>query len=88
LNNSTVPGLAATAAAQFTAGGWTVTRSGNYTNNIISTCAYYDPSVTGAQTSAEALQRQFPKILRVKARFAQLPSGPIVVVLTSDYVGG
>ena len=44
-----------------------------------------DPSVTGAQAAAEALQSQFPAIKRVKERFGGLPGGPIVVVLTSDY---
>jgi len=31
------------------------------------------------------LQQQFPAIKRVKERFAELPPGPIVIVLTSDY---
>jgi hypothetical protein len=88
LNNSTVPKLADTAAAQFQAGGWTVTRFGNYTEQTLSTAAYYDPQVSGAEAAALALQQQFPKIRRVLARYSTLPSSPIVVVLTSDYVGG
>ena len=45
LNNTNKTGLADTAAGRFRAGGWTVTSTGNLVNNIISTCAYYDPNV-------------------------------------------
>jgi hypothetical protein len=91
VNNTTVTGLAAQAAQRFEAGGWTVTSVGNYQNSILSTCAYYDPSVSGAKAAATALQRQYPTIKRVEPRFAPspeaepLPSGPVVVVLTPDY---
>jgi hypothetical protein len=85
LNNTTVQGLAQRAAQRFESGGWTVTSYDNYQNDILSTCAYYDPSVPGAQAAAEALQQQYPMIKRVKPRFTDLPAGPIVVVLTPDY---
>jgi hypothetical protein len=85
LNNTTVTGLAEQAAQRFTDGGWTVTSFGNYQNDILSTCAYYDPSVPGAREAAQALQRQYPTIKRVQPKFAELPAGPIVVVLTPDY---
>ncbi|WP_375497470.1 LytR C-terminal domain-containing protein [uncultured Jatrophihabitans sp.] len=85
LNNTTIAGLAKQAAIRFEAGGWTVTSSGNLTNNIVSTCAYYDPSVSGAKAAAEALRAQYPTIKRVEPKFAELPSGPVVVVLTPDY---
>lgn len=85
LNNTTVGGLAATAAHRFESGGWTVTSYGNYQNDILSTCAYYDPSSAGARAAARALQRQFPTIKRVEPKFAELPEGPVVVVLTPDY---
>ena len=85
LNNTTTTGLAAGAEARFEAGGWTVTHIGTIKNDILSTCAYYDPSEPGAQAAAEALQAQFPNVKRVQPRFAELPSGPIVVVLTWDY---
>jgi hypothetical protein len=62
-----------------------VTSTGNLVNSIISTCAYYDPNVEGAQAAATALQAQFPAIKRVVPKFAELPAGPIVVVLTADY---
>ena len=85
LNNTTVTGLAHRAAQRFEQGGWTVTSYANYQNDIVSTCAYYDPADAGAKAAAKALQQQYPAIKRVKARFAELPSGPIVVVLTPDY---
>ena len=85
LNNTTISGLAQQAAQRFEQGGWTVTRYDNYQNDILSTCAYYDPSVPGAKTAADALQAQYPTIKRVKPKFPGLPSGPVVVVLTPDY---
>jgi hypothetical protein len=85
LNSTSKSGLAETAAGRFRAGGWTVTSTGNLVNNIISTCAYYDPAVPNAQAAANALKTQFPTIKRVVAKFSGLPAGPIVVVLTSDY---
>jgi putative intracellular protease/amidase len=85
LNNTTIKGLATQAAARFESGGWKVTSSGNLTNEIISTCAYYDAADPQAKAAAEALQAQYPVIKRVEPKFPQLPSGPVVVVLTPDY---
>jgi LytR cell envelope-related transcriptional attenuator len=85
LNNTSKTGLADTAAGRFKAGGWTVSSTGNLSNDILSTCAYYDPSVANAQAAATELKTQFPAIKRVAAKFSGLPAGPIVVVLTSDY---
>ncbi|MFN2518125.1 MAG: LytR C-terminal domain-containing protein [Jatrophihabitantaceae bacterium] len=85
LNNTRVAGLAVQAKARFEAGGWTVTSTGNLTDDILSTSAYFDPAVPGAEAGARALQAQFPTIKRVVPKFAQLPPGPIVVVLTPDY---
>ncbi|MBV9594145.1 MAG: LytR C-terminal domain-containing protein [Actinobacteria bacterium] len=85
LNNTNKSGLAETAANRFRAGGWTVSSTGNLDNDIASTCAYYDPSVSGAQAAATALQQQFPSIKRVKPKFSPMPAGPIVVVLATDY---
>jgi hypothetical protein len=85
LNNTNKTGLADTAAARFRAGGWTVASTGNLSNNIVSTVAYYDPAVANAQQAALALQTQFPAVKRVVAKFAGLPDGPIIVVLTADY---
>jgi hypothetical protein len=86
LNQTTTPNLAGDAAARFRAGGWKIasTQEG-YRNDVITTTAYYDPSVAGAKRAAQALRHQYPTIHRVTTRFAQLPPGPVVVVLTSDY---
>jgi hypothetical protein len=85
LNNTKTTNLASQAAQTFEQGGWTVSSTGNLSQDILSTCAYYDPDVTGAQAAAEALMAQFPAIKRTKEKFGALPAGPIVVVLTSDY---
>jgi LytR cell envelope-related transcriptional attenuator len=85
LNNTSTEGLATTAKQRFEAAGWTVTSTGNIVNDILSTCAYYDPSDPANQQAALELQREFPAIKRVKERFPELPPGPIVVVLTTDY---
>jgi cytoskeletal protein RodZ len=88
LNNTTTHGLAADAAHRFEAGGWTVTKYGNLKNDIRSTCAYYEAGNLAAKTAAKALQAQYPTIKRVEPKFPQLPSGPVVVVLTPDYSAG
>jgi hypothetical protein len=84
-NNTGAVGLAQTAAARFQANGWPVSELSNFTGDIISTCAYYDPSNPANQAAAVELQKEFPAIKRVKERFSGLPSAPIVVVLTRDY---
>lgn len=88
LNNTTTPGLASLAAQRFKAGGWTVSGTGNLTNDIASTCAYYEAGNTQAEAAAKALQIQFPTIKRVREKFSGLPAGPVVVVLTPDYSTG
>ena len=85
LNNTTTPHLASDAATLFEQAGWKVTSYGNYSNNIASTCAYYDPSVPGAEQAALLLQSEFPSIVRVRPKFSGLVAGPIVVVLTPDF---
>jgi LytR cell envelope-related transcriptional attenuator len=85
LNNTTISGLAKDAASRFRAGGWTVTSYANLSNTIISTCAYYDAADPLAKAAAKALQRQYPTIKRVEPKFAELPGGPVVVVLTPGY---
>ena len=88
LNNTTISGLAAEAAQRFEQGGWTVTSYGNLDNAIVSTCAYYDPSVRHAKGAAEELQREYPTIQRVEPKFDGLVDGPVVVVLTPGYSNG
>jgi LytR cell envelope-related transcriptional attenuator len=82
LNNTTISGLAKSARQRLQRGGWTVTAVGNLRNTIVSSCAYYDPANPNARAAARALVTQFPAIKRVKERFAELPRGPIVIVLT------
>lgn len=88
LNNTTITGLAKRASRTFEQGGWTVTKYSNYTNDILSTCAYYDPGASGAEAAANALRAQFPGIKRVKPQFSELSAwhSPIVVILTPDWV--
>jgi hypothetical protein len=89
LNQTTTPDLAQQAAARFRSGGWRVTSAQEgYQNDVITTTAYYDPAISGAQRAAQALARQFPTIDRVAERFPELPAGPVVVVLTTDYTSG
>jgi LytR cell envelope-related transcriptional attenuator len=85
LNNTSIPDLAQTAQQRFEDGGWTVTSVGNIVNDILSTCAYYDPSDPVNEQAALELQQEFPAIKRVREKFPELPPGPIVVVLTTDY---
>lgn len=82
-NTSATPG--SVAASRFSQAGWTVSDVSTFEGDILSTAAYYDPAIAGAQQAAQELQREFPAIQRVKPKFDGLPQGPIVVVLTSDY---
>ena len=86
LNNTTRANLASSVGQEFKVGGWAVTSvQENYSNNITSSAAYYDPSVPNAKSVAEALQQQFPAIQRVVEKFSPLPAGPIVVILDDDW---
>ncbi len=86
LNQTTTTDLAHQAAQRFKHAGWHVTSTQEgYQNDVITTTAYYDPATPGAKRAALALQRQFATIHRVAERFAELPAGPVVVVLTTDY---
>ena len=89
LNDTHTSNLAHDAAIRFEGGGWNVTSyDEGYSNNILSTAAYYDPDVSGAKRAALALQKQYPTIKRVVPKFTGLPKGPVVVVLTTDYSPG
>ena len=88
LDNTGRPAVARGATERFEQAGWTVTKTGTFDGDILSTAAYYDPATDGAQAAAEALQVQFPVIQRIRPRFDGLPQGPIVVVLTYDYSRG
>jgi hypothetical protein len=85
LSNTGSRAIADTAAGRFRDGGWTISSTGLFDGDILSSVAYYDPSVPDAEKDALALQAQYPAIKRVKQRFDGLPEGPIIVVLTNDY---
>jgi LytR cell envelope-related transcriptional attenuator len=84
-NNSTLRGLAARAARDLTAAGWTVVEVGNYAWGTIPTTTVYYQENTDQQTSAQALGAEFG--MRVEPRFAGIANvGPgLVVIVTNDY---
>ncbi|HEU0128668.1 MAG TPA: LytR C-terminal domain-containing protein [Pseudonocardiaceae bacterium] len=85
-NNSTIKGLAARAAEDLTAAGWTVVEVGNYAQGTIpTTTAYYQEGID-QRGDAEALGAEFG--MRVQPRFpgiANAGSG-LIVIVTNDYV--
>jgi hypothetical protein len=87
LNNTASAGAQNVAQQEFEKAGWTVSYVSTLDNQILSTCVYYDPAIPNALAAARRLQQQFPTIKRVVPRFAELPPGPLVVVLTSDFAG-
>ncbi|MPZ65915.1 MAG: LytR family transcriptional regulator [Pseudonocardiaceae bacterium] len=86
-NNSTLKGLAARAADDFSDGGWPVIEVGNYSGGRIPTSTVYYQPGTGQQGPAEALGEQFE--LRVEPRFTGIRNSPpgVIVIVTNDYRG-
>lgn len=84
-NNSTIRGLAARAARDLSAAGWTVVEVGNYPSGIISTTTVYYQEGTDQRADAEAIAAQFH--MRVEPRFAGIAhaSPGIIVIVTNDY---
>jgi hypothetical protein len=84
-NNSTIPGLAAKAAADFRAAGWPVEAVGNYSSGIIPTSTVYYRPGTDEEAAARQLGAEFG--LRVEPRFAGLggASPGLIVIVTNDY---
>jgi LytR cell envelope-related transcriptional attenuator len=87
LNNSAPAGAETIAKQQIERAGWPVTSTGTLDNQILSTCVYYDPANPASLAAAQQLQQKYPAIKRVAPKFAGLPAGPLVVVLTSDFTG-
>ncbi|MGI9002774.1 MAG: LytR C-terminal domain-containing protein [Pseudonocardia sp.] len=84
-NNSNIEGLAARAAADFQAAGWTVTETKGYPYGIIpASTVYYRPG-TAEQTAAQELADAFG--LRVEPRFEGIKNATpgLIVILTRDY---
>lgn len=84
-NNSTITGLAASAAEDLRNAGWEVGEVANYPFGIIrTTTVYYRPG-TAEKGTAEALGREFD--MRVSERFEGLEdaSPGVIVIVTNDY---
>jgi LytR cell envelope-related transcriptional attenuator len=88
-NNSLIKGLAARAADDFRAQGWTVAEVSNYPGGkIAATTAYYRPG-TDEETAAKALAAAFG--MKAEQRFdgiAQSSPGVIVIVTDNYQAGG
>jgi hypothetical protein len=87
LNNGTITGLAAQAAGDFRADGWTVAEVGNYSQGIIpTTTAYFRPG-TEEEAAARTLAAKFD--MRAEARFPGIAgaSPGVIVMITNDYGG-
>jgi len=87
-NNSTIKGLAARAADDFRAQGWTVAEVSNYPDGVIpKTTAYYRPG-TDEETAAKALAAAFG--MEAAARFDGIAaSSPgVIVIVTNNYQAG
>ncbi len=85
-NNSTVHGLAAQAARDFTAAGWTVVEVGNYAQGTIPTTTAYYQEGTDQRTDAEVIGEHFR--MRVEPRFPGIANASpgLIVIVTRDYV--
>ena len=84
-NNSTIKGLAESAAADFRAAGWPVTEVGNYPSGILPTSTVYFRPGTGEEASARRLGAEFG--LRVEPRFPGLQQAKpgLIVIVTRDF---
>ncbi|HKR52602.1 MAG TPA: LytR C-terminal domain-containing protein [Pseudonocardiaceae bacterium] len=84
-NNSMIRGLAARAAADLAAAGWTVVEVGNYARGTIPTTTAYYQQDTDQRAEAEALGDEFA--MRVEPRFPGIAhAGPgLIVIVTNDY---
>lgn len=84
-NNSTIPGLASRAAADFRSAGWPVEEVGNYPGGIIPTSTVYFRPGSGEEVAARQLGSEFG--LRVEPRFAGLGDATpgLIVIVTNDY---
>ncbi len=85
-NNSTIRGLAARAAGDLSAAGWTVIEVGNYARGTIPTTTVYYQEGTDQRAEAQALAAQFN--VRAEPRFPGIAdaSPGLIVIVTNDYV--
>ncbi len=86
-NNSTIRGLAARAADDLTAAGWTVLEVGNYPQGIIPATTVYYQEGSEEQAIAEAIGAEFG--IRVEPRFPGIANADpgLIVIVTNDYSG-
>ena len=86
-NNSTITGLAAKAADEVRASGWTVEGTGNYPQGTIPTTTVYFRPGTDEEASAKELASRLRA--RVEPRFEGLQqSAPgIILIVTNDFQG-
>lgn len=84
-NNSTIRGLAARAASELTAAGWTVAEVGNYSGGRIWTTTVYYQEGTDQRAIAEAIGAEFG--MRVEPRFPGIADAKpgVIVIVTNDY---
>jgi hypothetical protein len=84
-NNSLITGLAAQAADDFRAAGWTVTEIGGFPGSTIPTStAYYRPG-TEEEAAAQEIGRAFN--MRVEPRFPAIEQATpgVIVIVTREY---
>ena len=84
LNNSTIEGLGAQAAAKFRAAGWRIADVGGISGRYRYPTVYYDQ---GQLEAARLLVRQFPSIKVIEPRwlYPRLPGEGLTVVVTRDF---
>jgi hypothetical protein len=82
LNNTHIVGLAKQAARTFESGGWTVSKTGNYTHTVSVTTVFYP---VGGHAAADRLAAQFPKVRRVLPAPGGLSTTHLTVVLARDW---
>ncbi len=84
LNNSTVEGLGASAAAKFAAAGWRIADIGGIRGRYRFTTLYY---AAGQLDAARLLAREFPSITVIAPRSSVplLPGTGLTVVVTKDF---
>jgi hypothetical protein len=82
LNGTSVTGLAGRAQERLEDGGWSVPAIDTTSREIEATTVYYPPEL---EESAEALQAQFPEIVRTAPTEPGLAQDRLVVILGHDY---
>lgn len=84
-NNSTIKGLAHTAAADLQADGWQVSEVANYPYGIIPTTTVYYRAGTEEEAAAHSIATAFG--MRAEERFEGIKDAPagVIVIVTNDY---